>query len=68
MKFNVLSLNFHEMQGQIKGQTYHTVKAFIEQIIVYKGAFIQLVSNGSDSSLQCLLELMIIFQNSEFVA
>ena len=42
VKFNDLSLNFHEMQGQNKGQIYYTGKAFIKQFIAYKGAFIQL--------------------------
>ena len=41
VKLFELSLNFHEIQGQNKGQVHYSGKGFIKQFIAYEGASIQ---------------------------
>ena len=63
-----LSLNFHEMQGQNKGQLHFTGKAFIKQFIAYEGAFIPHCLKWPWFTTATSQKNMIIFQKLDFVA
>ena len=63
-----LSLNFHEIQGQNKGQVHYSGKGFIKQFIAYEGAFIQHCQKCPWFTTAASQKNMIIFKKSYFVA